>query len=118
MLSDFVFVHGKINNYELLQKLSHFHFGVISSLTETFNVSGIEFLGNGIPVVSTPCGGPNEYINSNNGIITNDFSSDSIFDGMYKLVNNKLYDRQSISNEIRIKFGPEVFMERLNNCYI
>jgi glycosyltransferase involved in cell wall biosynthesis len=116
-LSRYVFLHGEVANSVLLESLPRYHFGIISSLSETFNVSGIEFLINGLPVVTTPCGGPQDYINSNNGVISEDFSASSLASAAKKLVLNEYFNRRLISDEIFAKYGPIGFIKSVQNIY-
>ena len=42
---------------------------IISSDLETFSITGIEALASGLPIVSTKCMGPEEYINKDCGVL-------------------------------------------------
>lgn len=58
---------GRKNKYEIAELLKSHNLYVISSDKETFCISGIEALASGIPIVSTKCLGPEEYINEEVG---------------------------------------------------
>ncbi len=68
-LQDYCTFHGYVDNNNLERYLSLSNALVISSKIETFCISGIESMACGLPVVSTRCGGPEDYITDEVGIL-------------------------------------------------
>lgn len=60
---------GRKTKEEIVEYLKNTDVGIISSDYETFAIFGIEALASGVPVVSTACGGPEEYIDEKCGAI-------------------------------------------------
>ena len=63
------YVHfvGRKNKSEIAQILVNHNIFVIASQKETFCIPGVEALASGLPIVSTKCLGPEEYINDKCG---------------------------------------------------
>lgn len=66
-LENYVNFVGRKSKKEIAQILNENNIFVITSTTETFCIPGIEALASGMPVVSTKCFGPEEYIDEKNG---------------------------------------------------
>lgn len=81
---------------------------VLPSRKETFSVVCVEALSMGLPVIVTPCGGPEEYINENNGMLVPIDDIDSLAEAMKKLIAQyDSYDRKSISDTTKKIYSPE-----------
>ena len=61
-VEDYITFHGKKTREEISTILSNNDIFVVSSRLETFCIPGIEALASGLPIVSTSCLGPEEYI--------------------------------------------------------
>ncbi len=71
-LNNYVTFLGRQNTKKDIAKiLSNKNILIISSDKETFSIPGIEALASGIPVVSTRCKGPEEYIDDKCGVLCN-----------------------------------------------
>lgn len=100
---------------EIIQEYMHAHILVSSSDRETFGMAMLEALACGTPVVSTPSGGP-FFINDKNGIIAPDFKPESLATAILKAIKQyDQYDREQISWDVKERFGPESFAERILN---
>ncbi len=66
-LEQYVTFTGRKTKEEIAQILNESNIFVITSSNETFCIPGIEALASGMPVVSTKCFGPEEYIDNNCG---------------------------------------------------
>ena len=96
--------HSNINQY-----LKKAHLGMITSKIETFNIFLIEALATGIPVLTTNCGGPSDFVNFKNGLISKTNNSTDIIHSLKTLFDNyNLYRKKFISNEIKRKFSSNV----------
>ncbi len=61
--------YGFIDPTNLPEFMTQLHFLVCSSRYETFCISLIEAMAAGLPVVSTRCGGPEDFVNETNGML-------------------------------------------------
>lgn len=83
---------------------------IISSEIESFAIPGIEALATGMPVISTKCLGPEEYINEANGILCEKNDVDSLKNSIIELYNNyDKYDPDVLRNSIMKFSGDEVY---------
>jgi glycosyltransferase involved in cell wall biosynthesis len=118
---------GIQNNVEFLEFLPRgqiakvFHDSdafVLASRGETFGLVYIEALIAGLPIIATSCGGPEDFINETNGILTpiNDIEklSESL---VFMYHNSKKYNPLSISENAFNKYSPQVIAEKLSSLY-
>jgi len=103
-----VFFHGFIDNNELLNPLQNSDFFVLNSNYETFSVVCAEALAAGIPVLSTRCGGPEDFINENVGILIEKGNRQELIQAInYMLDNSEKYDPWALHEYIKGRFGYE-----------
>ncbi len=101
--------------YSILKKS---HVGLITSKIETFNIFLIEALSTGIPVVTTNCGGPRDFVSHSNGIISKNNTPNDIADSLKLLYNNyNFYQQKIISKDINDKFSSLSVLRRWINLY-
>ena len=67
------------------------HALLISSEIESFAIPAIEAMASGMPVISTDCGGPADFIDAKTGVLVKVNDADSIKDGIMKVYKN--YDK-------------------------
>ena len=107
--------HGILNRYEVKKIFDNSQCFVLTSKKETFGVACAEALLNGLPVVVTKCGGPEEFINEQNGIVTDDTN---IVESMYYMYNNiGDYDGSYVSNKAKELFSEKNIVNKLENVY-
>ncbi|HNQ12225.1 MAG TPA: glycosyltransferase [Bacteroidia bacterium] len=113
-----VFFHGRLPNNEVLSYIPSCHFLLINSRIETFSVSAIEALVSGKPVLTTICGGPENFIHKGNGLtIEQDDSAELIRSIHFMLDHHQQYDSSVISNEIKETYSPLKIAEQISNMY-
>lgn len=101
-ISKRVIFTGTLHREEISRLMDEMLFFASASNTETFGVSFIEALSKGLPVLGTFCGGPEDFVNQNNGLLVEKDNIEEFAKGMKYLDDRILnYDRSSISSEIR-----------------
>lgn len=98
-VNDYVTFWGRKSKEEISKIFDTVHALIISSELESFAIPGIEAMAAGLPVISTDCKGPSEYIDSKTGIIckVND-SADMANAIKYVYENYKKYDKKDLVN--------------------
>ena len=72
----------------------------------------------GLPVIETNCGGPEEFIHKDNGILIEVDDAEALTNSMLKMYSeSNKFDREKISKEMVDKFSPETIAKRLTEIY-
>lgn len=117
-LGDAVVFHGARSRREVAEFMRRADVFVLSSLAETFSVPAAEAMACGTPVLSTRCGGPEEFIVEDVGVLVPAQDPDALFRGLDQMLDNlHLYSRQRISRYARERFSPEVVGAQLHAVY-
>lgn len=113
-LQEAVLLVGRKNKQEIKTLLYSSHAYVLSSKAETFGVACIEALSQGLPVIATACGGPEEIVNDRNGMLVPVGDTVALSSAMTDMYNNAdNYDRDYISIECLKRFAPESIAKKL-----
>lgn len=117
-LNNQIILPGLKSREEIADKYSESDCFVLASRRETFGVAYIEAMAMGLAVIATRCGGPEDFVNENNGLLVdadNEIQlSKAMFD-VYKEIDR--FKGYEISSEIKGKYSPEVIADRLIKIY-
>jgi glycosyltransferase involved in cell wall biosynthesis len=117
-LESSVTLHGQVLRSELAQAYSNSGCFILLSKSETFGVAYIEAMASGLPVIATKCGGPEDFVNRNNGILIDNFDQNQAAKAMlYMTQNIGEYDPASISKSIKEKYSDRRIADKLNTLY-
>ena len=117
-LTDSISLVGRKNKQEIISILNESNAFVLSSHSETFSVVCIEAMALGLPIVATRCGGPEEFITEEIGLLVKSGSVDALAEAMNEMYNNyHNYDRENIRNICKCKFAPEVIAKQLSSIF-
>jgi glycosyltransferase involved in cell wall biosynthesis len=109
---------GRLRRSEIRNVLLRSDCFVLSSRHETFAVAAIEALSQGVPVVSTRCGGPNEFINEKNGVFANSDTVDGLGEAMIAARNRRdLFDSEIISRQCIETYAANVVIDSYSRFY-
>lgn len=108
-----------------LQEYRKADIGVISSLQEGLNITGLESLAHRAPVVSTTCGGPESYvIPDKTGILVPKSDPDAMAEALLKLILDRdlrdrmgLEGRQLVENEFNETKALNSFLEEYERVF-
>lgn len=109
---------GKKSKDEIVQELRYSDVFVLASRLETFGIVYIEAMSQGLPVIGTICGGPEEIINSSNGILVPSDDVDAMAAAIIKMVETySQYDRNQIAEYCKKQYSPEAIAGKLTEVF-
>lgn len=101
--------------FEEMQKCNVF---VLPSKYETFGVVLVEALARGKPVIATKCGGPEDIVKNDNGILVSTDEVNELAEAMWNIyMNIEKYDAKIIREDCLSRFGKKAFLKRLKMIY-
>lgn len=113
-----IFFHGRKNNEFVYDFMKQIDFVVINSNFETFSVVAAEALANGKPLITTICGGPEEFITSEYGILIEKGNQQLLEEALSKMIASyKNYDPQKLNKYISEKFDQDVIGKQFYDIY-
>lgn len=117
-LDGHVFFRGHCPRNELAEAYAGADCFVLASRSETFGVAYIEAMAAGLPVIATRCGGPEDFVTEENGILIPVDDESALAGAMERMMlRREDYDSAAISADIRRKFAPETIAARLTELY-
>lgn len=109
---------GRRSPAEVRVALAQAAFTVVSSTHETFSVSAAESLMCGRPVLSTRCGGPEEFITREVGRLVDAGSVDALVEGLDWMLNHYAeFDPKALHSYARERFAPDVVAGQILAVY-
>lgn len=108
---------GRKNKIEIAEILKKENALLISSELESFGIPGIEAMASGLPIISTDCLGPPEYINSKVGVICEVNNVDDMANKIKYIIDNySKYDSNYIK-KISNKYSKEEIIKNTIKIY-
>lgn len=108
---------GRLPNDSVLALYEGYDFLISFSNFETFGLTLAEALAAGIPVIATKCGGPEAFINENNGILVNPGDEKALTAAMKAMTRKKdSYTVQSLQRSVA-QFQAPAVQNAFRNLY-
>lgn len=109
---------GLLPREKVFEEIDKAHCIVLSSLLETFGVCLIEGLARGRPVIATRCGGPECFVNDQNGKLINVGDYKELGMAMIWMRNNiEKFDPKDLQRDTLQKFGSTALTRKLELIY-
>lgn len=108
-----IYLMGLTDREDIAKKMKDSDAFVLASKFETFGLAYIEALAAGLPIISTKCGGPEDFITEENGIlvpVNDSIALEKALLKMYKDIDN--YNKYEISQAIGHKYSPEKIAQK------
>lgn len=117
-LQNQVFLLGLKSSLEVNEIMANSDSFVLASRRETFGIVYIEAMAKGLPVVATRCGGPEEFINSENGILVNVDNVEELTTALMFIYEQKEnYNRDLIRKYCYDNFSEKVISSQILEIY-
>ena len=72
----------------------------------------------GLPVIATPCGGPEEFVNEKNGLLVPVDDVKALAAAIQHMYEHHLdYDHQTIADDCKARFSAEVIALQLTKIF-
>jgi L-malate glycosyltransferase len=109
---------GGLNRDQVRERMQKCDVFVLSSLHETFGVVVGEAMACGKPVISTRCGGPEFFVNEQNGVLVDVANPRALADAMEDFLLDRLsFDPPTIRASVVNRFSPEAFVRNITAVY-
>lgn len=117
-IADQVELLGRLSRTGVRKQMREADCFVLSSDSETFGVVLIEALSQGLPVVSTSCGGPSEIVNHRNGLLVMPKSAQGLAVAMQMMHDHRdRFDSLTISRECLERYGEACVIRGFMELY-
>jgi glycosyltransferase involved in cell wall biosynthesis len=118
LLNKNIFFHGFVDELKKLEILTSSDFHILNSDEEGFSVVTAESILYGIPVIATRCGGPEDFVPREVGILIDRRNLQQLIDSiLYMAENYQNYDPGILQEFGRKEFSPEVICEKTYAVY-
>jgi glycosyltransferase involved in cell wall biosynthesis len=105
---------GKLSKAEVLRRVDQAHVLVVASLVETFGVAITEGLARGRPVIATRCGGPDDIVGIDCGVLVPTGDVGALAEAMQAMAADySRYDSVAIRKSALTTYGAAAFLERM-----
>lgn len=109
---------GRLTKMQVLEELNGTNVVCLPSAYETFGVSLLEALLQGVPVIASNCGGPGELVSKQNGLLVDVDDKTALTKALQDIQKNYVdYDQPEIRRRAILKFGSRAFLEKLDHFY-
>lgn len=118
LLNKNIFFHGFVEENKKLEILTNSDFHILNSDEEGFSVVTAESILYGIPVIATKCGGPEDFVPKEVGILIDRRNLQQLIDAiLYMLDNSQNYNPVVLQEFGEKNFSPSVISEMTYNIY-
>lgn len=115
---DKILFKGALNRIDIAHIYQNADSFVLSSRSETFGVAYIEAMASGLPVIATRCGGPENFVIPQTGILVEPENIDELYNAMQDFILQKeSYDSKFISEYAKNEFSPKCIAEKIIALY-
>lgn len=109
---------GTINKQDIPIYIKRNDFLVLPSIKETFGCVLIEAMACGKPVLATKCGGPNEFVNNNVGILVEPKNEKALEEGIDLIINRyDTFDPEYIRKYVVDNYSYNIIGQKIRKIY-
>ena len=117
-LENQIFLLGYKPRHEIAAQMNKSDVFVLASRGETFGLAYAEAMITGLPVIATKCGGPEDFVNEDNGLLVPANDINALSNALlYMYENIKSYDSSRISESGVERFSPKQIASQLVSLY-
>lgn len=117
-LQDNITLAGQKSKEEIVAIYQQSDIFVLPSRSETFGVVYIEAMACGLPVIATPCGGPEEFVTDKDGLLVPVDNVEKLAEAIkYMFHHYQEYDRKAIADNCQARFSSKVIAKQLTRIF-
>ena len=117
-LEEQIFLMGLASREVIAKKMQESDCFVLASERETFGVVYVEAMATGLPVIATKCGGPEDFVSQENGVLVEVDNVPQLAQSLvYMRENIGRYNRERISLMVKERYRSRVISDRLVEIY-
>ncbi len=107
-------LYSRLDKEQMVKLVQGSHVAISASLCETFGLGNAECIALGVPLLTTDNGGSREFANSSNSVVVPISDDEALYRGFMKWHSeSEQFDKQLMSDEIKMKLSPEVFAKNM-----
>lgn len=109
---------GAISREELSEYINKADAFVLPSKYETFGIAYIEALACGLPIITSKCGGPEDFFSGEIGYMIPNTNVNELKNAMINMINNiNKFDPNNLRAYVKDRFSKEVVAGKVINVY-
>lgn len=117
-IADRVEMTGMLKREEIHGHLCDADCFVLPSKSETFGVAYVEAMASGLPVIASRCGGPEDFVTEENGVLLPENTVEALADAMLFMYENRgNYNGKQISEDVCVRFSADNIARQLDEFY-
>ncbi len=117
-LTDSVFFYGVLSAENVARILPEHDILVLPSFIESFSIVLVEAMACGMPVIATKCGGPEEIVNPETGILVEPKSAEALSDGIKHTIRQwHSFSPQKIQKHYINNYNLQDIVDSICNLY-
>jgi glycosyltransferase involved in cell wall biosynthesis len=117
-IADRVRFTGMLDKQAIVSLMNESNAFVLPSRGETFGVAYIEAMAMGLPVIATPCGGPEHFVNSDNGLLVDIGNVELLTKAMRQMETTiDKYQPETIRAYIQERFSAKAIVGQLEEIF-
>lgn len=117
-IADKVHFTGQLDRREIAELFAESDCFVLLSKAETFGVAYIEAMAAGLPVIATACGGPDRFVDTENGILVPVGDREAYVRALLDMsLHAGDYDAEKIREKVLSGFSPKKIADDLVHIY-
>ena len=117
-IADRVRFTGMLDKQAIISLMNESNAFVLPSRGETFGVAYIEAMAMGLPVIATPCGGPEHFVNSDNGLLVDIDNVEQLTKAMRQMETTiDKYQPETIRTYVQERFSAKAIAGQLEGIF-
>ena len=117
-IADRVRFTGMLDKQDIVSLMNKSNAFVLPSRGETFGVAYIEAMAMGLPVIATPCGGPEHFVNADNGLLVDIDDVEQLAKAMRQMETTiDKYQPETIRAYVQERFSAKAIAGQLEEIF-